>query len=125
MRRPVYTALDEKDERHERVAETFRDLAGEALLTHNYIVAGSAALVELRLGKERARHLITHLTAPIEIAWIDEATHKAAASAYLVTESRGPSLVDFTSFEVMRMRDITTAFALDRHFADAGFELIP
>lgn len=60
-----------------------------------------STLVERRLGKERARHLITHLTSPIEI------------------------LVDFTSFEVMRIRDITTAFALDRHFADAGFELIP
>lgn len=121
----LYTALDEEDERHEQVAEAFRDLADEALLTHNYVVAESAALIERRLGKESARQLITHLTSPIEIVWIDESLHNTAASAYLATGSRGPSLVDFTSFEVMRRRGITHAFALDRDFADAGFELLP
>ena len=121
----LYAALDEEDEHHDRVAQTFRSLVDGVLLTHNYVVAESAALIERRLSKLHARRLITHLVTPIEIVWIDEPTHNAAASAYVATASRGPSLVDFASFEVMRARGIARAFALDRHFADAGFELVP
>lgn len=119
----LYALLDEEDERHQRTAAIFRELTDESLITHNYIVTESAALIERRLGRERARHLLTHLTSPIEIVWIDESIHNAAASAYLA--SHGPSLVDFTSFEVMRRHGITVAFALDRDFSDAGFEVIP
>lgn len=121
----LYAALDGEDERHERVVETFRTLVDEALLTHNYVIAESAALIERRLGKRHARHLVAHLLAPIETVWIDEPTHNTAASAYVATAASGPSLVDFASFEVMRNRGVTQAFALDRDFADAGFELIP
>jgi len=31
------------------------------------------------------------------------------------------TLVDCTSFEVMRSRSITTAFAFDEHFEEQGF----
>ena len=34
------------------------------------------------------------------------------------------SLVDAVSFEVMRRNKVTHAFAFDRHFAIAGFELL-
>ena len=120
----LYAALDEEDERHDRVVRAFRDLADASLFTHNYVVAESAALVERRLGKEHARYLIQDLLRPIEIVWIDEALHHAAASAYLASGTTGPSLVDFTSFEVMRLRGVRTALAVDRDFADAGFELL-
>lgn len=121
----LYTALDRVDEVPERVAAAFRDLADRALLTHNHVLAESAALIGRRLGKEQARHLLTHLVSPIEIVWIDESIHNAAASAYLATAARGPSFVDITSFEVMRRCGVTEAFALDRDFADAGFDLLP
>lgn len=42
---------------------------------------------------------------------------------FLVTQRRAPSLVDFVSFEVMRERGITTAFAFDDDFRRQGFEL--
>jgi len=35
------------------------------------------------------------------------------------------SLADAIAFEVMHERGLRTAFALDRHFAVAGFELVP
>jgi predicted nucleic acid-binding protein len=34
------------------------------------------------------------------------------------------SLIDLVSFEVMRRSRVTHAFAFDRHFAIAGFELL-
>jgi uncharacterized protein len=121
----LYIALDADDERHVELAATFGELAGETLVTHNYVVTESAALVERRLGRRRARQLITDLLAPIEIVWVDESIHGQATSAYLAARSKGPSLVDFASFEVMRRRGIRTALAADRDFADAGFEVVP
>ncbi|HUG64660.1 MAG TPA: hypothetical protein VMK83_05530 [Gaiellaceae bacterium] len=49
----------------------------------------------------------------------------AALGAYLAASTGHLSLVDARSFEVMRTRGITSAFTLDQHFADAGFDLIP
>jgi predicted nucleic acid-binding protein len=43
----------------------------------------------------------------------------------LVAGRRKVSLVDWTSFLVMRRRGISTAFALDSDFAAEGFEVIP
>jgi predicted nucleic acid-binding protein len=61
----------------------------------------------------------------VEIVWVAEPTHSAAVSAYLAAGSSGPSLVDFTSFEVMRAHGIRVALAVDRDFAEAGFEVLP
>jgi predicted nucleic acid-binding protein len=121
----LYIALDAEDEFHEEVAGAFRDLQGQGLVTNNYVVTESVALVERRLRRQCARHLLTHLLAPIEIVWVDESIHGHATSGYLAAGSTGPSLVDFTSFEVMRRRGIRTALTVDRDFADAGFDVLP
>lgn len=120
----LYTALDSDDDEHEQVAAVLERLAERPLLTHSYVVLESAALVERRLGRELARRLLLDILAPVEVVYVDESTHLAAASAYLAAGARGPSLVDFTSFEVMRSEGLTQALALDGHFAEAGFELL-
>ncbi len=46
-------------------------------------------------------------------------------SAWLVRFQDQPfSLVDAVSFEVMRAEGVRSAFAFDRHFEIAGFELL-
>ncbi len=120
----LYALLDGDDHSHRRVADAFQRLSGDSLLTHNYVVVESATLVKHRLGLEHARRLLRDILAAIDIEWIDESIHRAATSAYLAAGSNGPSLVDFTSFEVMRLHGITRALAVDRHFAEAGFELL-
>lgn len=121
----LFAALDRDEPRHAAVTRAFRNLADSRLVTHNYVLTESAALVERRLGKEHVRHLLTELVAPIEVLWVDEVVYSAATSAYLATDARGPSLVDFTSFELMRRQGIRTALAIDRDFADAGFDVTP
>lgn len=120
----LYVLLDADDFAHARVAEAFDRLASDALLTHNYVVVESAALLERRFGSGAVRRLLIDILAPVEIVWVDESIHRAATSAYFAAGARCPSLVDFTSFEVMRLRGIRQALALDRHFAEAGFELL-
>ena len=53
--------------------------------------------------------------------YLAEAYHAVAA----FSGGAAAALVDCVSFEVMRRRGITRAFAFDRRFADAGFELFP
>jgi predicted nucleic acid-binding protein len=43
----------------------------------------------------------------------------------LVASRRQVSLVDLVSFEVMRREGIDTAFAFDRDFERAGFQVVP
>jgi predicted nucleic acid-binding protein len=54
----------------------------------------------------------------------DEALHAAATAALLAAGLREVSLVDWTSFELMRRLGATQAFAFD-DFARQGFATLP
>jgi len=121
----LYARLDRDDRHHRDAVEALARLArSEPLLTHNYVVVESVALVRGRLGAEAARTLLDDLLAPVEVAWVDRAVHEAAASAFLTLRGR-VSLVDLASFEVMRRMGIDTAFAFDRDFVRHGFRTVP
>lgn len=121
----LYALLDADDPRHVASREAFAQLRSTPLLSHSYAVVESVALVERRLGQRAARDLLAEIVAQLHVIYVDESIHGVAVGSYLASGGRGPSLVDFTSFEVMRRHAITTAFALDRDFADAGFDVIP
>lgn len=120
----LYALLSGDDPMHQRAAETFRSLGATDLVTHNYVVVECCALVHRRLGPSAARDLVRDLLAPVDLVWIDEPIHRVASATFLSSGAAGPSLVDCASFEVMRLRTIQTAFAFDRHFADAGFDVL-
>jgi uncharacterized protein len=97
----------------------------EELVTHNYVVIESAALVQRRLGKGAIRTLLRDVLPAIGIAFVDDQLHARATSAFLAAAGRRPSLVDWVSFEFMRTQGIAQAFAFDRDFAAQGFETVP
>lgn len=115
--------MDNADHEHARAA--FRQLEQESRITHNYVVVESTALVQRRLGSLLTRALLEDLVPVLDVVWVDEGLHRAAASAFLATLRRKTSFVDAVSFELMRRRGIETAFAFDRHFAAEGFRVIP
>ncbi len=80
------------------------------------------ALLQARLGLEPVRRLRDEVAPLLTITWVDADLHRTALDATLAG-TRNVSLVDHTSFELMRRRNITRAFAFDDHFAQAGFEL--
>ncbi len=123
----LYALLDQDDENHLAAAEWFSggDPASHDLLTHNYVVVESAALVDRRLGVEAARALLGDVLPAMSLVFVDESLHRAGISAYLAAPRRGPSLVDRVSFELMRHRGIALAFAFDRDFRAAGFSTAP
>lgn len=123
----LYALLDRDDQNHAAAAAWFtgHDPNTDDLLTHNYVVVESAALADRRLGVDAARVLLEDILPVISLQFVDESLHRAATSAYLSASRRGPSLVDRTSFELMRHRGIDVAFAFDRDFQAAGFSTVP
>lgn len=91
------------------------------LVTTNYILVETTALVQRRLGITAVQDLQKYVFSAVEVQWIDKNLHQAALSALLVANRRQLSLVDCTSFEVCRRFGINNIFAFDEHFVEQGF----
>ncbi len=92
-------------------------------VTHGSVVAETAALVQRRLGMEAVRVVLQGIVPLMEVVWVDEQLHARTTEAFLAANRRSVSLVDWTSFLVMRDRAIDVAFAFDDDFVAQGFEL--
>jgi uncharacterized protein len=123
----VLALLDADQPRHREVAAAWRTLLenDERLFATNYVLVETYALIQRRLGLHAVRALTDDFLPLITIDWVDEATHAAAVAALLTAGRRTLSLVDCTSFLVMRRRGVRLAFALDADFEAQGFETIP
>lgn len=122
----LYAALDRDDAAHASVARVLRELLDrEWLVTSSYVVVETAALVRSRLLIGAARDLHERLLPALDVVWVEEDVHRAGVAALLTAGRRELSLVDHVSFELMRRRSISTALAVDPHFGEAGFELLP
>jgi predicted nucleic acid-binding protein len=86
------------------------------------VLVETTALVQRRFGLATVGTLRDAFMPAITVTWVDADLHRAALEATL-GGSRDVSLVDHTSFELMRRRNISRAFAFDDHFAREGFEL--
>ena len=123
----VYAALDGDDRRHGEAATSWARLfdgledATVDAFTHSGIVVEAAALVQHRLGMAAARALHHDLLPLLEITSVDAPLHRRAVAALLAANRREVSLVDWTSFELMRERALDTAFAFDDRFWEQGF----
>lgn len=123
----LFALLDGDDAQHGAASSWFRDWVqqgSERLLTHNYVVLETAALVQRRLGQTWTWALFRDLLPVLDVLFVDEELHRQAESAYLAAPS-GPSLVDCMSFQVMRTRGMRQAFAFDGHFTEQGLEVVP
>ena len=119
--------LDADDAWHRAADEFWKQLVNEEslLITSNYVVVEVCAVAQRRLGLEAVRTFQVDILPIIRIWWVDEPTHLAAMSALLMAGRRQLSLVDCTSFEIMRRVGVVRAFAFDRHFVEQGFECFP
>ncbi|MCY3960828.1 MAG: PIN domain-containing protein [bacterium] len=98
--------------------------AGEiAAITHSGVVSEAVSLVQRRLGMASVRQLNDRILRLLHIVWVDEELHDRAFAAMLAADRRRVSLVDWTSFELMRSRGIAHALAFDTHFEERGFTL--
>lgn len=119
--------LDARDDKHVACGRLWRTLLQEdaPLVTSSYVLVETYALVQRRLGLDAVRVLTADFLPLITVDWVEEFIHGAALSALLTANRRDLSLVDCVSFETMRRRDITRAFALDTDFSTQGFTTLP
>jgi uncharacterized protein len=120
----VYAWADAADPNHSTAVRRLKAIlaSGEELLTHNYVLVESSALLQARLGLAAAIKLAKD-SAAFVIEWIDDDLHAAGIRELERSRRRHVSLVDHISFLVMRRRHLAMAFAFDPDFTSAGFRL--
>ena len=96
--------------------------SGETLLTHNYVLVESLALLQHRLGTAAAVKL-SESVAGFEVVWVDRKLHEEAARRFARAGKRRVSFVDHVSFLVMKSRGVERALAFDPDFSKEGFRL--
>lgn len=120
----IYAWADTADANHHTSVRRLQAIleSGEQLLTHNYVLVESIAVLQARLGLVAANKLVKD-SAAFVIDWVDDDLHSSATRELERSKKRQLSLVDHISFLVMRRRKVDTAFAFDPDFATAGFRL--
>lgn len=95
------------------------------LITTNYILAELASLLSspLRIPRSRAVDFINSIrtSSVVDIVHINQQLDSRAWSLLVDRLDKNWSLVDCTSFVLMRQLDITEALTTDHHFEQAGF----
>ena len=120
----IYAWADAADSNHGVAVRRLQAIlqSGEELVTHNYVLVESTALLQARLGLAAAVKLAKDSPAFV-IDWVDDDLHASGIRELERSRKRRVSLVDHISFLVMRRRRVAVAFAFDPDFASAGFQL--
>ena len=95
---------------------------GQGVLTHNYILVESAALLQSRIGLRTALAFLSDAE-KFTVHWVTPRDHADAVALLAERKRRGLSLVDCMSFTVMRNYGVTAALAYDADFEAEGFEV--
>jgi len=87
------------------------------LLTTNYVVHETWALLQARMGWKAVDDFLDVFLPLCRVEFVDPVLHAAGVARCRQAHLRELSLTDCVSFEFMRTHDITEAIAHDAHFA--------
>jgi predicted nucleic acid-binding protein len=122
----LYALMDRDDANHDRAKAAWANWPeGLALVTNNYVLVETAALVQRRLGLEALRDFQSQIAPLLTVEWMTVQSHARAMEAMLTAGRRQLSLVDCASFQTMRGLGLWAAFCFDRHFTEQGFAAVP
>jgi len=120
-----YAALDGADSFHAEAARCFRQASTEGwrVVTTNYVVHETWALVQNRFGWDAVDAFLEALLPLCETTWVDLPLHAAGAARCQRERLRQLSLTDCVSFELMKHLGVSEAIARDSHFRREGIVL--
>ena len=123
----IFSLLDKGNHHHQSAVLTWENFLDEnaRLVTNNYVLVESFALLQNRLGMLAVIQLQSKIVSFLETEWINETQHSSIVNQALSANRRNLSLVDCSSFHTIRSRGIETVFAYDKHFQEQGFTVIP
>ena len=125
-----FAALSPKEAHHASARDAYIGWIerGDQLVTTNLVVAEMQILLTRFRGTSEGLRFIdsVHQDPTHEVVFVDRDLERAAVDRWLrrFVDHR-LSLADAVSFEVMRLRRIKRALALDTHFEAAGFTVVP
>ena len=124
-----YALAIPKDPAHPRLARVLRDRVGHGVrvVTTNLIVAETHALLLRRVGRGPAEAFARLVRGSPNLVAASTSELEAAALGEWIGrfDDQDFSLTDAVSVAVMAERGIKEALTLDRHFATAGFAMVP
>ena len=122
-----YALLVASERDHCAVLDAFRAAAerGRRMVTTNYVLVETAALLQHRIGLPPVRDLEDRILPLITVHWVSSELHQRAVERLFRTDKRRVSLVDVVSFAVMDAEGLTDVLGLDPDFATEGFRLLP
>jgi predicted nucleic acid-binding protein len=94
---------------------------GRTLCTSDYVRLESWALIQRRLGIQAALDFADLILPACEIIQVGDEGFASSVNEWRLARRRNLSLVDITSFHVMRSHHIIEALSFDSHFAEEGF----
>jgi predicted nucleic acid-binding protein len=124
-----FAALSPREHGHDAARSTYADAirSGELLVTTPLVAAEMHTLILRWRGADAGTAFLESVfgTGVYLIVPLDDKLINAAISTWIRRFSdKLVSLADAVSFEVMRREQITRALTFDRHFADAGFDIL-
>jgi uncharacterized protein len=121
-----FAYVNAADPDHDRVRLILERPPGR-LVTSSYVFDETVTLTQARIGHRQAVTVGRALLdlAVVELMSIAPADERAAWSLFEQRRDKSYSFTDCTSFVLMRREKIATAVALDEHFSQEGFGVLP
>lgn len=118
----IYALANARDPNNSHALHLFHraNESGEAILTHNYVLAEAAVLLQRRLGLINALRFLREAE-DFQIHWVGPEDHGHAVALLEERGRRELSLVDCMSFVVMRQHGVQEVLAFDPDFEREGF----
>ena len=112
--------VNPKDEHHLRARKGFESLSSRKaeLLTSSYVPVETYAMPARGMGLRVIQASRSDLVPLYEVVWVEGAGHEVGLDLLIERRKRGLSLVDTTSFVVMRTQRLDEAFCFDPSFAN-------
>ncbi len=123
----ILAFLVRTDRYHEAARQAFLtdEVQAAELVTSSCVVYETISLLQARVGIEAVRSFQAGVAPLFRTVWVDLDLYSRAMAALLAARSRGVSLTDWTSFEIMRQGGIATALTFDSDFSLQGFKRMP
>jgi uncharacterized protein len=115
-----------RDQNHRTATTLWRGLETSALITTNHVLDETLTLLGRRIGHRLAGEVAEMLfgSERLDVIYTSREDEYEALGFFSKFADQRISFTDCISFGIMKRNRISTAFTFDRHFRDAGFNVI-
>ena len=101
--------------------------AGHTLITTDFVVDETLTLIRFRLGLGAAKAWWQQIDGSARLRWerIESDRFERARQLFFHYRDKDLSFTDCTSIAIMRELKLTSVITTDRHFQQAGFQVLP